>query len=96
MNNKNPNLKPRDPKIVVKDFLDNLCMKAVNQSVGRSIRHINDYSVIILLDSRYDRENIKNRLSHWVRNRIQPERSVQSIMHNVKEFFDDKKMNKEK
>lgn len=96
LNQKHPNLKPRDPKVVVKDFLDNLCMKAVNQSVGRSIRHINDYSVIILLDSRYDRENIKSKLSHWVKNRIQPERSVQSIMHNVKEFFDDKKINKRK
>lgn len=94
MNKKNPDLKPKDPKVVVKNFLDNLCMKAVNQSVGRSIRHINDYSVIILLDNRYDRDNIKNKLSHWVKNRIQPQRSVQSIMYSVKNFFEDKKLNK--
>lgn len=88
MSNKTkPDDQKQDAKIVVKNFLDNLCMKAVNQSVGRSIRHINDYSVIILFDSRYDRDNIKNKLSHWVKNRIQPQRSTTPLMVSTKLFF---------
>lgn len=89
-NKTKPNSQWEDPKVVVKNFLDNLCMKAVNQSVGRSIRHINDYSIIILFDNRYDRDSIKNKLSHWVRKRIQPQLSVTPIMHSIKTFFENK------
>ena len=31
---------------------DNLCMKAVNQSVGRAIRHRNDFAAILFVDHR--------------------------------------------
>lgn len=34
-------------------YYETVCMKAVNQSIGRSIRHKNDYSVILLVDGKY-------------------------------------------
>ena len=43
---------PDDEDDVVQVHYENLCMKAVNQSVGRAIRHKEDYAAIIFLDHR--------------------------------------------
>lgn len=42
-------------------------MVAVNQSIGRVIRHRNDYAAIALLDNRYNTSNIKNKLPKWIK-----------------------------
>ncbi|KAK7604095.1 hypothetical protein V9T40_004368 [Parthenolecanium corni] len=46
---------------------ENLCMKAVNQSIGRAVRHKDDYSTVFLLDHRYSREHIQLALPSWMR-----------------------------
>lgn len=70
------------------EFYENLCMKAVNQSVGRAIRNINDYAVIYLIDSRYRQSRIQEKLSGWVRKRIDPKHvAVNEISLQTREFF---------
>ena len=41
-------------------------IRAVNQAIGRVIRHINDYGTIFLIDDRYKNPKLKNGLSPWV------------------------------
>lgn len=50
-----------------REYYESLAMRAVNQSVGRAIRHAQDYAAIYLLDSRYANERVKSKLSRWVR-----------------------------
>lgn len=49
----------------------NLCMNAVNQCVGRVIRHRQDYAAVVLIDCRYttteDGPSIRSKLSDWVK-----------------------------
>ena len=39
-----------------KEYHQAICMRAVNQSIGRSIRHATDYSSILLVDERYSKQ----------------------------------------
>uniref|UniRef100_A0A8C8I2F4 ATP-dependent DNA helicase DDX11 n=1 Tax=Oncorhynchus tshawytscha TaxID=74940 RepID=A0A8C8I2F4_ONCTS len=48
-------------------LIENLCMKAVNQSIGRAIRHREDYACIVLCDRRYSRPATLAKLPDWIR-----------------------------
>uniref|UniRef100_A0A1B0CHR4 Regulator of telomere elongation helicase 1 homolog n=1 Tax=Lutzomyia longipalpis TaxID=7200 RepID=A0A1B0CHR4_LUTLO len=44
--------------------------RAVNQAIGRVIRHKNDYGAILLCDSRFQSPQQKNQLSRWVQGHL--------------------------
>ncbi|CAJ1360770.1 unnamed protein product, partial [Effrenium voratum] len=50
-----------------RDYYTGKCMKAVNQCVGRSIRHAKDWSAILLLDHRYGQPQIQQKIAGWLR-----------------------------
>ena len=45
--------------------------RSVNQSIGRVIRHIGDFGVILLVDERYSWGNNQKDLPSWVRKTLQ-------------------------
>ena len=49
-----------------REFYENACMRAVNQSVGRAIRHIGDYAAIVMVDKRFGNARIRGKLSAWI------------------------------
>ncbi|KAJ8128976.1 hypothetical protein O1611_g4657 [Lasiodiplodia mahajangana] len=53
-------------KQAARDFYENSCMRAVNQSIGRAIRHRNDYATIVLVDRRFGTDRIRGKLPGWI------------------------------
>ena len=54
-------------KVEAREFYENACMRAVNQSVGRAIRHKNDFASIIMVDGRFGKKGIRKKLPGWIR-----------------------------
>eukprot|EP01137_Pigoraptor_chileana_P021518 Opistho-2@85371 len=75
------------------EYYENLCMKAVNQSIGRAIRHSSDYAVIMLLDSRYSRPAIRAKLPGWIGGRVEAPRDYGAVHRSLCEFFRSKRAN---
>ncbi|EPQ54725.1 DNA repair helicase [Gloeophyllum trabeum ATCC 11539] len=48
------------------ELYENMCMNAVNQSIGRAIRHRGDWASLILVDCRYASPRIRKKLPKWI------------------------------
>jgi chromosome transmission fidelity protein 1 len=62
-------------KTAGREFYENACMRAVNQSIGRAIRHREDYAVIALFDRRYLSDRIASKLPKWIQNGLVRDRA---------------------
>lgn len=82
-------------KAAGREFYDNACMRAVNQSIGRAIRHREDYAVIALFDKRYYSDRIASKLPKWIQNgmvRDRAEKPFTDVMAGIGRFFKAKKV----
>ncbi|ORY01038.1 helicase C-terminal domain-domain-containing protein [Clohesyomyces aquaticus] len=77
----------QDGKAAARDFYENACMRAVNQTVGRAIRHRGDYAAILMLDRRYSGERIQAKLPGWVRGSLASGAGVSQVVSRLDEFF---------
>lgn len=82
-------------KALARELYENACMRAVNQSIGRAIRHRGDYASILLLDGRYKTPRIEGKLPGWIKQGIakgSEYNDFQAIVGRVKVFFESKKI----
>lgn len=80
-------------KKIDKDYLsgqewyDLEAYRAVNQAIGRVIRHRYDYGIILLLDSRFAGIGIKQYLSKWLQDKIETVENFGQLIASTKKFF---------
>lgn len=65
--------------------------RAVNQAVGRAIRHKEDWGIIIMLDSRYQEKRIQSQLSGWVSQHLKVYESYEESLKKMNQFLDERK-----
>lgn len=82
----------KDPKVDLKrDYLtksktsltsekwyENQMLRAVNQAVGRIVRHKDDYGIVLLLDTKYEKYK-KQGLSKWLHKFVRDTRECKSV-----------------
>ena len=64
-----------------------MCMRTVNQCIGRSIRHVNDYAAIVLLDTRYSQQRVNAQLPIWLNSDVAHCTSFSSATFKLRTFF---------
>uniref|UniRef100_A0A0D9ZVU2 Helicase ATP-binding domain-containing protein n=2 Tax=Oryza TaxID=4527 RepID=A0A0D9ZVU2_9ORYZ len=77
-----------------REYYENLCMKAVNQSIGRAIRHANDYAAMLLVDSRYAHTSSNrssssptDKLPQWIKTRLACAQNYGEVHRLLHQFF---------
>jgi chromosome transmission fidelity protein 1 len=76
-----------DQLISGREYYENRCMKAVNQCIGRAIRHSRDWAAVILVDNRYRRKSIQDNLSDWFQNCVS-DQDLNSLTYDLRRFFE--------
>ena len=62
-------------------------MRAVNQAVGRVIRHIHDYGAVLLCESRFSQQKWSAGLSLWMRPHLKQFESFGQGYTAIQRFF---------
>ncbi|TBU13699.1 DNA repair helicase Rad3 [Hamiltosporidium tvaerminnensis] len=64
--------------------------RAVNQAIGRVVRHKEDWGAVFLLDARYKEKRSNEFLSKWIRENIKSYPTYEESIKNFKAFVDSK------
>lgn len=72
-------------------YYENLCLKGINQSIGRAIRHQNDYAAILLFDQRYQtKQVIRSNLPKWIGSSLKDYNKFDILFSNLEKFYKSK------
>ncbi|KAK5108500.1 hypothetical protein LTR62_008240 [Meristemomyces frigidus] len=72
-----------------REHAENVCMRAVNQAVGRVIRHKGDWASIVLMDKRFEQARLRDKLPGWIKTSFPcpSATDVGGVVRDVGEFF---------
>ncbi|KAI8928987.1 helicase C-terminal domain-containing protein [Entophlyctis helioformis] len=75
------------------DWYAQQAARAVNQAIGRVIRHKNDYGAVLLCDERFSKEHVQGQLPVWVRPNVKVMTQFGDAQSQLTHFFRNMTMN---
>ena len=60
---------------------------AINQAMGRVIRHAKDFGAVVLIDERFREQTHLKLLSDWIKNRLKIPGDIKEGLKNLEIFF---------
>ncbi|GMH22211.1 hypothetical protein Nepgr_024054 [Nepenthes gracilis] len=69
------------------EWYDQHASRAVNQAVGRVIRHCHDYGAIIFCDERFSSSHRQSQISKWIQPHIECYHKFGDIVYSLTRFF---------
>ncbi|XP_032074452.1 regulator of telomere elongation helicase 1 [Thamnophis elegans] len=75
------------PYLSGKNWYKQQASRAVNQAIGRVIRHRQDYGAIFLCDQRFMRADIRAQLPSWIRPYVKTYENFGRAIRDVSQFF---------
>ncbi len=75
-------------RISGKDWYMQEAVRAVNQSIGRAIRHRYDYGSILLVDERFDSGEVKSLISRWLRDSVTKAATTKACVESLARFYE--------
>ncbi|UYV83984.1 BRIP1 [Cordylochernes scorpioides] len=73
------------------EWYETQAFRALNQALGRCIRHKNDWGVILLVDERFQKiKKYQSYLSKWLQNKVVHYRDCTVLMASLKKFLSEK------
>ncbi|XP_060205661.1 regulator of telomere elongation helicase 1 homolog isoform X2 [Lycium barbarum] len=84
------NLQPTGSKVLTgEDWYTQQATRAVNQAVGRVIRHKHDFGAIIFCDERFAYSNRQSQVSRWIQPHIKSHSKFGEVVFSLTRFFRD-------
>ena len=66
---------------------EDTALRAVNQAIGRAVRHQGDWACIVLVDERWEGGRVRGKLAGWIREGVGAGSAFGEVVGKVGGFF---------
>jgi chromosome transmission fidelity protein 1 len=67
-------------------------LRAVNQAIGRAVRHQGDWASIVLVDSRWGADRVRGKLAGWIKESVSGGSAFGEVVGKVGAFFRERRL----